>query len=233
MYRFDCEPQGCILQSVSQCNDQVNKYICNAHASWFGLIYKTRVLETCSGIREIDIVAYPFGESIFSLPSFINNQGVLLTSKIDAFATAIKNKQSLSNQQGMMLKHQLEKLCGISTMAHEEAGWIERASLMIKVGDRLLSWSGKDLPPLHKYLFENFQPSYVTALNNQYSYTIENVCMYQDELDTHNFRIISPDITFKYTGDSVASPLVLAALTASSQNVQNTTFERVMHRTVV
>lgn len=219
------QKKTCRFKDVSPCRDLVSTYICNEHASIFGITYKTASYQNGNNDVWNNIESYISSQANFSLPLFLDSHGEILLSEIHTFAMAACNTHP--NIRVEALKNTIACLMGLN--AYDKncslGGWLDDSKTKIILQDRENKPKTlENLPPLHKMLLHYSKPS-VTMLNSEDKsqiYLVPNLSLqYEINNSTHpTYRFIVPNkkVLLKWTNkaDCVATPIVLNAIRESA-----------------
>lgn len=232
---FDKKKKTCRFKEVSPCRDQVSEYICNEHASIFGIAYKTASYQNGNNDVWSNVESYISSSANFSLPLFLDPSGEILLSEIEAFALSACNVHP--NIRAEALKNAISCLMGLNVYDTNCTfhGWLDDATTQIIVQDnngaiKTLNY----LPPLHKLLFHYSKPSTVRNSTDQSQiYLIPNVSLQYDVNNstqpTYRFVVPNKKTVLKWTtkSDCVATPIVLNAIRENSMKHRVRSFKTI------
>lgn len=228
---FNERNKKCLFNKVSACRTQISKYICNEHASLFGLTYKLANYQNGHNDAWTSIDMYISAPSNLNIPLFVDARGEVLTSEIHAFAiSACINYPNINVEE---LENVIGYLLGLTAFEnrHTFDGWLEDRSTKIIVQDNGVVRSLSQLPALHRMLFHYAKPSTIVNVDASQTYLIPNVSLEYDTANTNSatyrFVMVNRALTLKYTNksDCVATPVVLNAIRENTTEPKSRAFK--------
>lgn len=231
-FREEKEDPRCMFEST-QCEDKLNPYICNFHASTiFHLLYK-RVNYT-DGNNESSslIVTYFCSPSAFQLPLLMQSGGIYMEN-VESYASSIVARcpnMDLDEVINILFRH-LD-----ANAYHKTGGWFENEDsrvVMYNTSNNML-YSLPELPLLHRKLLCYCVPSLtINRVNNYQTYYVSNMQLVSDPATNKwSFVMMCKENVLKYTDhpDCVATPIVLLGqhiLTAPNEALRIAPIENV------
>lgn len=222
----------CVFRGVSTCNDHISHLICNAHLKLFGLINKLSTYKTDSGDSWPKINLYAYGDYSFSLPAFVNNNGVVLMNEVHQFIINVCSRFKDLVINTSLFQARIAYLLSLSLendVCEYRDSWLsdESTSVIIRTTDGTVNFSTM-IKPLHKILFYYAGASNVINRNNGSSiYLIPNISLtYNGETNGYLFMVPNRSLLLKYTEDEgcVASPIILDSFKHIQQQSKERSF---------
>lgn len=221
----DEQPRKCYFREVSQCGDHVSRFICNAHAAMFGLIYRMVNYQDANNDSWSRIETYVSSPASFNIPLFKDRNGEILLSEIYSFALSVEN--SFPEVRVGRLRDTISCLMGITAYECTTNGWLNDPNTRVIVQDADSVKVTNTLPTLHKLLFYYAKPSLVRNVRNDtHVFLVPNVSLQYDTTNpsvaTYHFVIPSKKTMLKWTDrpNCVATSVVLNAVRVTGESQQ-------------
>jgi hypothetical protein len=218
----------CVFEGVGTCVDKVSPEICNRHAGVFDLINKVQHYENAENDSWTEIVTYVIGSRQFTLPLFNDpyTNELSIESVRNYVTNIVSQHPEFRNHFGDLLQRMCQ-LLGVSIINTNNSlttNWLNDARLLVN-GSAASIYESSKLPPLYKILFRYMIPSFLrnTATNNV-NICIQNIGLVEKD-GKYVFKLLSPSTTLKWINrDSMATPLVLAAIKEIKTTTTNSVF---------
>ena len=170
----------CVFSELSDCRNQVAKYICNRHAELFNIIYEDVAMQTLS--MKSSIGTYMFVTLGFEpIPLLRSLNMEIDTARLAQYANKIEMKAGLTQDQGKklfsILQAQLGVSCNIPTyQCFNTVEWDNRVEglYILNTDTNMYNFVlSKNIPALHKILFYHalfdvYQMSDMNGANKKY-----------------------------------------------------------------
>lgn len=216
----------CIFRELRGCKDMVSKFICNKHASYFGVTYRRVALVNGNNDTWTETLMYIVSSENFRVPLFLNSDGNMDLGELETYCQTIKTAHSEVNLE--KLKHTIGCLLGVSVNATNSCGgiggWIDNDASRIIAEYRDAPVEIKSLSLFHKTLLYYAKPAFA----GEDIVRVPNIVLRDDPTMTNTvdgtntlyFMIAEKSALLKHTGesDSVATPLVLLAYAVTNSN---------------
>lgn len=221
--------KSCAFAGVSPCRDQVAPRICNGHAEYFGLTYRTVTYHNGDNETWTKIVTYISAVSSLHIPLFLDATHKVLLNEIRAFA--INTQSNFPNIRIEEFQDRIACLMGLNAFGNSQdcyLSWLDDATSTVVVRRSGSIQFLNELPALHRILFSCSEASNIRNTDaNTYTYLVANVSLtYNEASGSFAFVVPNKSIVLKWTNrpNCVATPLVLDSIRLSNKKTQDRVF---------